>query len=326
VDKLYLIMISFILSVISCSTTGKGDTIMENTSFSFDEIISANIIPIGVPSYLDASDGIKLAYYSFQANDPIASLLFIHGGGAYSGSGYQYLAKGLSEKYNVSVYLLDLRGHGNSEGPRGDAPSASQVLKDLDLAIDIIQEQNTREPLYLGGHSSGGGLILNYLSNYNDTNIKGYFFISPHFGYKSKTEHKNIKYPFTKVKTGLFVINGMSQGRLYGNTQAVFFNYPENIINGIPLLITSITVNMSLAMTPNNPREQFSSIGKPFGLFIGENDELFIPGRVLEYGSYPIEGIRNISNYQIINNEKHLSILLVSDKLIGDSILGMNNN
>jgi hypothetical protein len=128
------------------------------------------------------------------------------------------------------------------------------------------------------------------------------------------------------VKTGLFVINGMSQGRLYGNTQAVFFNYPENIINEIPLLITSITVNMSLVMTPNNPREQFSSIGKPFGLFIGENDELFIPERVLEYGSYPIESIRNISNYQIINNEKHLSILLVADKLIGDSILEMNNN
>jgi pimeloyl-ACP methyl ester carboxylesterase len=311
--------------MISCSTTGKGD-IIENASFSFDEIINANVVSIGVPSYLDASDGIKLAYYSFQANNPIASLIFIHGGGAYSGSGYQYLAKGLSEKYNVSVYLLDLRGHGNSEGPRGDAPSASQVLKDLDLAIDTIQAQNTGAPLYLGGHSSGGGLILNYLSNYNDTNIKGYFFVSPHFGYKSKTERKNIKHPFTKVKTGLFVMNGMSQGRLYGNTQAVFFNYPKSILREMPLIITSITVNMSLAMTPNNPKEQFGNIGKSFGLFIGENDELLVPEKVFEYGSYPAKDAGNISNYQIINNENHLSILLVADKLIGDSILEMNRS
>jgi pimeloyl-ACP methyl ester carboxylesterase len=305
---------------------GKGDSIMEKASFSFDEIINANTVSTGVPSYFDASDGIKLAYYLFQANDPIASLIFIHGGGAYSGSGYQYLAKGLREKYNVSVYLLDLRGHGNSEGPRGDAPFAGQVLKDLDLAIDIIQAQNPKVPLYLGGHSSGGGLVLNYLSTNNDTNIKGYFFISPHFGYKSKTERKNIKYPFVKVKTGLFVINGMSQGKLYGNNRAVFFNYPENILKETPLLITSITVNMSLAMTPNNPKEQFSTIRKPFGLFIGENDELFIPEKVLEYGSYPIKDVRNISKYQIINNEKHLSILLVADTLIGDSIVKMNNN
>jgi alpha-beta hydrolase superfamily lysophospholipase len=307
--------------IISCSTAGKGDPNRGNeSSFSFDEIRDSATISIGLPSYINASDGIKLAYYSVPANQPAASLIFVHGGGAYSGSGYQYLARGLSEKYNVSVYLLDLRGHGNSEGPRGDAPSANQVLKDLDLFIETIQKQNTDLPLYLGGHSSGGGLILNYLTNFNDTNINGYVFLSPHFGYKSKTERKNIKHPFTKVKTGLFVVNGMSQGKKHGNTPAVFFNYPEDIIKETPLLITSITVNMALAVTPNNPQSQFGSIGKPFGLFIGEYDELFVPEKVLNYGELPEENIKKASTCQIIKDAKHLSILTIADQLIGDFI------
>ncbi|MDR2049717.1 MAG: alpha/beta fold hydrolase [Treponema sp.] len=295
----------------------------DETSFSFDEIRDSAAISMGLPSYVTASDGIKLAYHSVPADQPAALLIFVHGGGAYSGSGYQYPAKGLSEKYNVSVYLPDLRGHGNSEGPRGDAPSSSQVLKDLDLFVETIQKQNADLPLYLGGHSSGGGLILNYLTNFSDTNIAGYIFLSPHFGYKSKTERKTKK-PFTKVKTGLFIINGMSQGKKHGNTPAVFFNYPENVLKETPLLVTSITVNMALAVTPDDPRSQFGNIGKPFGLFIGEDDELFIPEKVLSYGELPGENVKNASRCQIIKNAKHLSILTIADQIIGNFILETN--
>jgi pimeloyl-ACP methyl ester carboxylesterase len=324
--KIYAAATLFILLLASCSTTGKEDGANEQkVSFSFDEMVNAGAVPLGEPSYIDASDGVKLAYYTFQAREPIAALIFVHGGGAYGGSGYQHLAARLRENYNVSVYLPDLRGHGNSGGPRGDAPSANQVLKDLDLMIDVVRAQSGETPLYLGGHSSGGGLVLNYLSNYNDANIRGYFFVSPHLGYKSKTERAHIKYPFTKVKTGLFVLNGISQGKLHGNTPAVFFNYPENVLQETPLLITSITVNMSLAMTPNNPQRQFAGIGKPFSLFIGGEDELFVPEKVLEYGSLPNENIRNISTAHILAGEKHLSILLAVDELIGGRILAMNN-
>jgi alpha-beta hydrolase superfamily lysophospholipase len=314
-----------LLSIVSCATAGKGKSAGGNeASFSFDEIRDSGAISIGPPSYITASDGIKLAYYAVPASQPAAALVFIHGGGAYSGSGYQYLAKDLSEQYNVSVYLLDLRGHGNSGGHRGDAPSANQVLKDLDLFIETIQKQTGDVPLYAGGHSSGGGLILNYLTNFNDTGIRGYIFLSPHLGYKSGTERKNVKHPFTKVKTGLFVINGMTQGKKHGNTPAVFFNYPEEILSETPLLVSSLTVNMALAVTPENPQAQFKNIGKPFGLFVGENDELFIPEKVVNYGNLPGETIKKASVCQIIRDAKHLSILTGAAQLIGDFILDTN--
>lgn len=35
-----------------------------------------------------STDGVSLACYPYLARKPIASLVFVHGGGAYSGAGY----------------------------------------------------------------------------------------------------------------------------------------------------------------------------------------------------------------------------------------------
>lgn len=294
----------------------------EDTSFSFYEIINAPNIILGEPNFIESIDGIKLAYYEYStSNNPIASLIFIHGGGAYSGAGYQYLANGLSTNYNVLVYLVDLRGHGNSESPRGDSPNIEQVWKDIKVFIDFVKEKNTGLPLYLGGHSSGGDLILNYLFWNKKSTIDGYIFISPEFGYKSETVRKDVKSPFAKVDSEIFMQYWMSQGKQFGNSKAVYFNYPDKIIKSHPLFLKAITCNMSISLTPNNPQEQFRNIDKPFAIFIGEKDELLDPEKVISYANFSKEEIRMKSKNQIIKNKNHLSILLVADNLIGDTIL-----
>jgi alpha-beta hydrolase superfamily lysophospholipase len=296
----------------------KGD------SFSFDEIQGTNRGAIPSPLFINASDGIKLAYYEMKVNNPVASLIFIHGGGAYSGAGYQFFANGLNDKYRVSVYLLDLRGHGNSEGPRGDAPSARQVFDDIQQIYNIVKNDNPGIPLYLGGHSSGAGLILNYLTQYKNEATKGYIFISPEFGYKSKTAREDIGIPFAKVKIWMFVLNAISSGRLFGNSRAVFLNYTDSILKKHPLMINSYTCNMALALTPNDPQKQFTDIDKPFGLFIGANDELINPKKVIEYSELANVKVRGLATSKILENEKHLSILGVADKIVGEAILKIN--
>ncbi len=297
---------------------------IKNSPFSFNEINNSAKINLCNPIYFPSSDGIKLAYYCFRPNKPAASLIFIHGGGAYSGGGYQYLAKGLSEKRNLSVYLLDLRGHGNSERSRGDSPSVIQPWIDLKLFISKIKEENKEIPLYLGGHSSGGGFILNYLTWNKDGNIDRYFFISPEFGYKSKTARKN-KVSFAKVNIFKFFMYGILKGKKYGNDPAVYFNYPEDILKLQPLFLKFITCNMSLSLTPNNPQEQFKNIDKPFHLFVGENDELFIPENVVKYAEFPKEEIRLKSTSEIVKEVNHLSILNIADDLIGNILLSIDD-
>jgi len=295
----------------------------QDSSFSFDEITNTEKIDVGIPSFVRATDGIDLAYYAMKAASPIASLIFIHGGGAYSGGGYQYLARGLGTKYNVSVYLQDIRGHGNSGGPRGDSPTVKQVWKDLQLFCDFVHADSPQLPLYLGGHSSGGGLVLNYLSWRKNPDITGYIFVSPEFGYKSGTARQGISTPFARADIDVFAKYGASLGTMYANTPAVFFNYPEELLKSQPLFISTITCNMAMALTPDNPQEQFKNIDRPFALFAGDNDELFDVEKVLRYADLPEKEIREKSIVRAIKGANHLSILLAADELIGEAIRTM---
>jgi acylglycerol lipase len=323
--KIFPALMVFILSVIavfifSCKPKDKP------SPFSFDEIRSGPSALLDRPEFVKASDEIVLAYYTkIPKSKPAAALIFLHGGGAYSGAGYQHLAEGLMEKYGISVYLVDLRGHGNSGGPRGDSPSVQQVWEDLKLFVNYVREKNPGIPLYLGGHSSGGGLVLNYLTWDKKAKVDGYFFISPQFGYKSGTARKNAKSSFTTVRYWVFILSAMSGGRLFGHTTAVYFNYPEKILASQPLMLQSITRHMSVSMTPDAPQKQFSKIDKPFGLFIGEKDELFAPEKIVKYSDYPDKEIQMKSVSKIVENENHLSILLSVDELIGKAIINWRN-
>jgi acylglycerol lipase len=313
---IFLIMFLVMGFIMNCKSKD------QSTPISFNEMQNKQEAILDKPQFIKASDGIDLAYYTkVPQTKPIAALIFLHGGGAYSGAGYQHLARGLSEKYNTAVYLLDLRGHGDSGGPRGDAPSVEQVWNDLTLMIATVRKNNPGIPLYLGGHSSGGGLILNYLSWDKKADVDGYFFISPEFGYKSGTSRIDSKTSFAKVRTWVFVLSAISGGRLLGNTTAVYFNYPDAVLAALPLMLKSITRNMAVSITPNHPQEQFGKIDKRFGLFIGDNDDLFVPERVVQFANYTNSSVQKKSVNKIIENENHLSILLTADDLIGKTIM-----
>lgn len=77
------------------------------------------------PLFVESTDSVLLAIREYEPKNspPSAALVFYHGGGAHSGAGYQLLARGLVEDYNLRVFTPDLRGHGASGGPRGDAPN-----------------------------------------------------------------------------------------------------------------------------------------------------------------------------------------------------------
>lgn len=88
----------------------------QKNSFSFEEIRNAKKITDYESHYFKNEDSLNIKYYSFSVEDPTAKIIFIHGGGAYSNLGYFNLADDLRKKYNIQTILIDLVGHGNSEG------------------------------------------------------------------------------------------------------------------------------------------------------------------------------------------------------------------
>ena len=81
-----------------------------------------------------------------------AAILILHGITGYSELYDQPLATPLS-KANFSVFGLDLRGHGLSDGKRGDYKSKERVIKDLCETISFLHKEY--DQVIILGHSLG---------------------------------------------------------------------------------------------------------------------------------------------------------------------------
>ena len=298
------------------------ESAMSETSFSFRELSEAGKVTLTPPQSLQATDGIRLSYRRYTPTFPRSAVLFFHGGGAHSGAGYQHIGNGLQTKFDTVVYTPDIRGHGLSEGPRGDAPNPKQVWEDITSFIKQIRADYPHLPLFLGGHSSGAGLALNYASQQYHEQVVGYIFLSPQLGFRAQTDRPALSAPFANVDTSAFVANAMSGGKARGHDYAVKFNYPAELLKADPGMVPAITVNMAMAITPFSPHEQFAALDCPFGLWIGSEDELFVPEKVLAFADLA-ESVRSRSNVGTIAGAKHLSVLLRAHETIGHWIIPM---
>ena len=247
-------------------------------------------------------------------------LIFHHGGGAHSGAGYPHLAAGLRDEHRIAVYTPDLRGHGASGGPRGDAPSAAQLWRDVDAFVAHVHRAHPGVPLFLGGHSSGAGLALNHATRRGAGPVAGYVFLSPHLGHRSRTGREPRagapRERFAEARVLPFVGNAMSGGRLLGHVRAVRFRYPATLLAADPGLVGWNTVNVANAVSPAAPRQQMRALERPFGLWIGADDEIFAPERVLAHADRAV-AVRAESRAEIVPDRNHLGILVDAHRWIG---------
>jgi len=288
-----------------------------NDFFSLSALKEADKKPLSSLQYVKATDDLLLAYRLYFPQQAQAVLIFLHGGGAHSGLSYNHIGVGLRDDFDIAVYMPDIRGHGSSEGARGDAPNKEQVWADINTIVQQARRRYPQQPIFVGGHSSGAGLALNYSSWQQGAEIDGYVFLAPYFGYKSETNHdagKSERVQFSSVKTSKFILNTMSFGLFAGHDKAVMFNFPEQVLKNNPEIVTFNTVNMSNALTPNAPDSQLANIAQ-FGLWIGEEDEAFDAEKVTAF-AHDNAGKAN-KEIKMLKDETHFSIILSGAKHIG---------
>ncbi|MCE4554563.1 alpha/beta hydrolase [Roseateles cellulosilyticus] len=85
-------------------------------------------------------------------------LLLVHGLGEHGGR-YGHVAAALNAA-GWEVHAWDHRGHGRSEGPRGDIPDADALLRDTARVIDAVRRPGQR--FVLMGHSMGGAVAARF--------------------------------------------------------------------------------------------------------------------------------------------------------------------
>lgn len=110
--------------------------------------------------------GVEIFFQKWVVQKAKAVLILVHGIGEHSGR-YGNLLKSLAGK-NISVFALDHRGHGRSEGKRGHIDSFMDYIYDLKLFTEFVKEENRGLPVILYGHSMGGVIAARYAMTYPD--------------------------------------------------------------------------------------------------------------------------------------------------------------
>ena len=94
----------------------------------------------------------------WEAAAPTAIILALHGFGDYAPSTFAKAAPYWAER-NITVYAYDQRGHGRNEG-NSVWPGAETLIADAASITKAIRADHPDLPVYLLGHSMGGGVAL----------------------------------------------------------------------------------------------------------------------------------------------------------------------
>lgn len=235
-------------------------------------------------------------------------LIVYHGGGVNSDAGYDIPARQLSCDLSVCVCLTDIRGHGRSDGLRGDALSPEQIWQDVDTIIDYARIIYKNARIHVPGHSSGGGMLINYFTRHVlSRKVDSLLLLSPELGpFTPQALHKKLSAPFASVNRWAFIFNALSAGFTGGHRTGVRLNFPSRVIHSRPDFVQVYSVNMAKVLTPKNPSGQPKKLSFPVTILLAEQDELFDVKRMTEFFSSC--GNSHLSS-QVVKKCRHLDCI-----------------
>ncbi len=103
--------------------------------------------------------------------------MLVHGIHEHSGR-YAYVASRLMLK-GIEVHAIDLRGHGQSEGERGQIDSFAEYLLDVDQLVRHVAARGSGAPMFLMGHSMGGLIAASWWASRDHSAFEGLILSSP---------------------------------------------------------------------------------------------------------------------------------------------------
>ncbi|MEM5492604.1 alpha/beta fold hydrolase [Hoeflea sp. AS16] len=254
-----------------------------------------------------ARDGATLGYRHYGSGAGDAPLLvFIHGSGWHGGA-YDGLARTIAEKAGIEVALPDLRGHGPAPQTRGDIAHIGQFEDDIADLIAALRKPG--QPLVLGGHSSGGGLVIRYAGGKYGAELDGAVLLAPYLKYNAPTTRPNSggwARPLTRRIIGLSMLNAAGITALNGLT-AIQFNFPAEVLDGPEgkTATASYSYRLNTAYAPRNDYLADIAALPPFLLIAGTDDESFIAAAYEPL----MQPVNPHGQYRLLDGQSHLGVI-----------------
>jgi alpha-beta hydrolase superfamily lysophospholipase len=120
-------------------------------------------------------DGTRLFLRSWRVESPDV-LLLMHGLGGHS-DWYIDMANQIAA-HHISVYAMDHRGFGRSDGDRGHINAYRTFVTDIAALIQIIKDRHGHAHVYILGHSMGG-IFATYVAAAYPQLLSGVIFLNP---------------------------------------------------------------------------------------------------------------------------------------------------
>ena len=196
-------------------------------------------------------------------------ILLIHGLGEHSGRYLNFIQE--FNIRNISIFTIDTRGHGRSEGKRGHSPFYGQLMSDIHSFVQHVTDKTPNRNHFLYGHSMGGNLVINY-SLQKDEKINGIIATSPSIKLAIKPPRIKLFMAklFQKLIPSLTLNNGLDINGISRNLQVV-----EDYVND-PLNHDQVSVQLGLDIISSGiyALENSQDIAVPMLVFHGKKDRL----------------------------------------------------
>lgn len=223
-------------------------------------------------SYFKSHDHHRLYYQTWQAPKAKAVLIFVHGinehSGRYSHAAHYFYNQGFT------VYLFDQRGHGKSDGLRSYVDHFGQYSKDLHEFTKLTAEQEKNKKIFMVGHSMGGQIVINYISQYPQL-LSGFITSSANI-------EVAIKISFLKRLIGEALVKFFPKLTLKNQIDLKFISRDPKIVKAYrddPLVSKQVTLKLGSEFLANQKilMDQAKKIRLPALVMHGGDDKICTP-------------------------------------------------
>jgi len=265
--------------LVSRALVGMATTGADNPRVYDDAgVVGADYSGLPAPRMLSARDGTPLAARVYEASRDVV-VVAIHGS---SGRGryFHLLATYLSGRGAATVYAIDLRGHGESGGRRGDVDYIGQLEDDLGDVLTAIRRERPAARIVLLGHSAGGALALRYAGKAAGPSVDGYILLAPYLGRDA---------PTTKVNAGGWArpdvpkIRELSEKAARGDVSgqdAIVVRFNQGAESADPLQVLAYSFRMMASLSPHQDlARDLGALRRPLLVLAGARDESFFADR-----------------------------------------------
>jgi alpha-beta hydrolase superfamily lysophospholipase len=179
---------------------------------------------------VSAADGTRLFVtdYLLPASQVQGSVVLMHGLGEHSGR-YRHVA-GFFNECGLSVRCYDNRGHGRSQGKRGDVINGNPMLQDAEIIIDDFAARFAHPP-FLFGHSMGG-LFAAHFALAHKSPLRGLILSSPALALRMKPIELKMLAVLEMLAPTIGVSNGVKSTFLSHDAKVVGAYRADPLVHG----------------------------------------------------------------------------------------------